>query len=55
MFGEVQITKVLQLTGEDTLDEAAAKLLEFKECGAIMTRCGSCCRCGNCGWNSGCS
>ena len=26
-----------------------------KECGAIMTRSGSCYRCGNCGWNSGCS
>jgi ribonucleoside-diphosphate reductase alpha chain len=26
-----------------------------KECGAIMTRGGSCYRCGNCGWNSGCS
>ena len=26
-----------------------------KECGAIMTRSGSCYRCGNCGWTSGCS
>jgi ribonucleoside-diphosphate reductase alpha chain len=26
-----------------------------KECGAIMTRNGSCYRCGNCGWTSGCS
>ena len=26
-----------------------------QECGAIMTRSGSCYRCGNCGWNSGCS
>lgn len=26
-----------------------------KECGSIMTRNGSCYRCGNCGWTSGCS
>jgi ribonucleoside-diphosphate reductase alpha chain len=26
-----------------------------KECGAIMTRNGSCYRCGKCGWTSGCS
>lgn len=26
-----------------------------KECGAIMMRSGSCYRCGNCGWTSGCS
>jgi len=26
-----------------------------KECGAIMSRNGSCYRCGNCGWTSGCS
>jgi len=26
-----------------------------KECGAIMSRSGSCYRCGNCGWTSGCS
>ena len=26
-----------------------------RECGAIMTRNGSCYRCGNCGWTSGCS
>jgi ribonucleoside-diphosphate reductase alpha chain len=26
-----------------------------RECGAIMSRNGSCYRCGNCGWTSGCS
>jgi hypothetical protein len=31
MFGEMQVTKVQELTREDTLDEAAAKLLEFAE------------------------
>jgi hypothetical protein len=31
MFGEMQVTKVQQLTREDTLDEAAAKLVEFAE------------------------
>src|SRR5437762_13302610 len=31
MFGEMKVTKVQELTREDTLDEAAVKLLEFAE------------------------
>lgn len=33
MFGEMQITNVQQLTKEETLDEAATKLLEFADTG----------------------
>jgi ribonucleoside-diphosphate reductase alpha chain len=37
----------------DSVDDGDAPAC--KECGAIMTRNGSCYRCGNCGWTTGCS
>lgn len=36
MFGEMEVTIVQQLTREETLDEAAAKLLEFAESPKIL-------------------
>ena len=36
MFGQVQVTKVQQLTRKETLDEAVAKLLEFAESPKIL-------------------
>jgi len=39
----------------DAGSEAESDAPACRECGAIMTRSGSCYRCGNCGWNSGCS
>ena len=37
------------------VDEGQADAPACRECGAIMSRNGSCYRCGNCGWTSGCS
>ena len=39
----------------DGVGEAQADAPACRECGAIMSRNGSCYRCGNCGWTSGCS
>ena len=39
----------------DGLGEGQVDAPACRECGAIMTRSGSCYRCGNCGWTSGCS
>jgi hypothetical protein len=36
MFGEMQVTRVQQLIREHTLDEAAAKLLEFADYPRIL-------------------
>lgn len=39
----------------DGVGRSEADAPACKECGAIMSRNGSCYRCGNCGWTSGCS
>jgi ribonucleoside-diphosphate reductase alpha chain len=39
----------------DGLDHSEADAPACKECGSIMTRNGSCYKCSNCGWTSGCS
>ncbi|HEX5481845.1 MAG TPA: hypothetical protein VFZ08_04390 [Terriglobia bacterium] len=40
---------------EERLGHGEADAPACKDCGAIMSRNGSCYRCGNCGWTSGCS
>jgi ribonucleoside-diphosphate reductase alpha chain len=37
------------------LEKGDAEAPACKECGSIMSRNGSCYKCGNCGWTSGCS
>jgi hypothetical protein len=39
----------------DGLEHGESDAPACKECGSIMSRNGSCYRCGNCGWTSGCS
>ena len=39
----------------DGVNETESDAPACRECGAIMSRNGSCYRCGNCGWTSGCS
>ena len=44
------------ISGKGSFSEAAAADAPMcAECGSIMTRTGSCYKCGNCGGTSGCS
>jgi len=36
MFGELKVRKIISLTKMETLDQAAAKLLEFSDCPQIL-------------------
>jgi ribonucleoside-diphosphate reductase alpha chain len=52
--GEHAVPAPVLLSG-DGLEHTEEDAPACKECGSIMSRNGSCYKCGNCGWTSGCS